>query len=374
MPIYVLLRIMRKYIQDFRPYLSEEKLAQSKCINWLSKYITAVDEAVFKRYAVDPTHIKSRHVYAKGFGGIPYTGEALYSLNEKTIPDINKRSEQAQEKIEEIFKALYDGESDSPDHLNHVSCTHYQSPSAAQKIVVSKEWTDQTPVTHLYHMGCYAALPAVRVSKAYIADGATRVDIVHTELCSFHLDKENKKIEQIIMNTLFADGAIKYSVTSEDYFKKSKNDGFEIIAQKEVLIPNSEKEMSWKVGSHNFIMTLTRSVPLILAKKIEKYMRDIFSDAGLDFDKDKSKVIFAVHPGGPKIIDLVERVLKLDDEQVKHSKLILKARGNMSSATIPHIWNTILEDKEVKTETYIATVAFGPGLTMTGAVLKLWRS
>ena len=111
----------------------------------------------------------------------------------------------------------------------------------------------------------------------------------------------------------------------------------------------------------------------MLAKKIEKYMRALFTEADLDFDKDKDKVIFAVHPGGPKIIELVEKVLKLRNDQVKHSKIILESRGNMSSATIPHIWNEILEDKEVKSNTFIATVAFGPGLTITGAILKLCK-
>jgi alkylresorcinol/alkylpyrone synthase len=364
---------MKKYIQNFKVYFSENQLSQGKGIDWLASYQAIEDRISFDKYAVKPDYINSRHVYAKGIGDIPFDGEPLYSLEKGNNPTMNERSEQAQDKVEEIFHSLYEGEEDIPNQLNHVSCTHYQSPSAAQKIVVQKEWFSSTPVTHLYHMGCYAALPAVRVSKAYVADGASKVDVVHTELCSFHLDKDNYTPEQIIMNTLFADGAIKYSVTSDEYFESKKVDGLEIITQKEVVVPGTEKEMSWKVGNHGFIMTLTRKVPIMLAKRIEGYMRDIFTDAGLDFDKDKDNVIFAVHPGGPKIIELVEKMLKLRPDQVMHSKIILESRGNMSSATIPHIWNEILEDKAVKSNSYIATVAFGPGLTITGAILKLCR-
>lgn len=364
---------MKQYIQNFKVYLSESRLPQEVGIDWLANYQGAEDKAVYERYAVKPDYINSRNIYAKGIGDLPYKGEALYSLNEEKNPNLDERSEQAQEKAEEIFDYLYDGEDEAPNHLNHVSCTHYQSPSAAQKMILKKEWFSKTIVTHLYHMGCYAALPAIRVSKAYVADGAGQVDVVHTELCSFHLNREDTRKEQIIMNTLFADGAIKYSVTNENYFEFKKQDGFEIITQKEVVVPNSEKEMSWRLGSHGFIMVLTRKVPLLLARGIENYMREIFTDANLDFDKNKDDVIFAVHPGGPKIIELVEKSLKLRNEQVKHSKEILKTRGNMSSATIPHIWNEILEDKKIKSGTYIATVSFGPGLTMTGAVLKLCR-
>ena len=364
---------MKKYIQSFKVYLSENQLAQEKGIKWMGNYLNIDDKAFFDKYAIKPDYINSRTVYAKGVADLPFEGEALYSLGEMSSPTLNTRSDHAQVKIEEIFQDLYQDENESPDHLNHVSCTHYQSPSAAQKMVVSKEWFTKTVVTHLYHMGCYAALPAVRVSKSYLADGAKKVDIVHTELCSFHLDKENTSAEQIIMNTLFADGAIKYSVVSEEYFQNRKVDGLEIITQKEVIMPGSQEEMTWRLGSHGFLMTLTRKVPIMLAKKIEIYMREIFIDAGLDFDQDKDKMIFAVHPGGPKIIELVQKMLKLSENQVKHSKEILKTRGNMSSATIPHIWNEIVNDKLIKDNTYIATVAFGPGLTMTGAVLRLCR-
>ncbi len=348
-------------------------MPQDQGTDWLANYQGFEDKEFFKKYAVKSDYIHSRDVYAKGIGALSFEGDALYNLEDKINPSINNRAKQAQVKIEEIFESLYEGETESPNHLNHVSCTHYESPSAAQKMVVTKEWFRTTPVTHLYHMGCYAALPAVRVSKAYVADGANKVDVVHTELCSFHLDRDNHTAEQIIMNTLFADGAIKYSVTSEDYFHSNKQNGFEVLTQKEVVVAGSEDEMTWKLGATGFMMTLTRKVPIMLAKRIEAYMREMFIDVNLDFDKDKDKVVFAVHPGGPKIIELVEKVLKLRPDQVQHSKKILSSRGNMSSATLPHIWNEILHDTDIASNTYIATVAFGPGLTITGAMLKLCK-
>ncbi len=365
--------VMKKYIQSFNVYIGPKELTQEKSVNWLSDYQGVENKKEYNRYAVKSEHIKNRTVYAKGIGERNPSSDSVYSIQESETLDLGKRSIYAQEIVEEIFHRLYDGEQNIPSHLNHVSCTHYQSPSAAQKVVLQKEWFSDTIVTHLYHMGCYAALPAVRVSKAYVADGANQVDVVHTELCSFHLNKEDTTAEQIVMNTLFADGAIKYSVTSESHFQNSKQDGFEIISHKEVLVANSENEMSWKLGSHGFLMTLTRRVPLFIAKGIEKYMREIFQASGLNFDNDKKDVIFAIHPGGPKIIELIAKVLKLEDSQVSHSLNILRKRGNMSSATLPHIWNEIVEDKNIKSGTYVATVAFGPGLTITGAVLKLCR-
>jgi predicted naringenin-chalcone synthase len=223
-------------------------------------------------------------------------------------------------------------------------------------------------VTHLYHMGCYAALPAIRSARSSLIDGSLKADVVHTELCSYHLDKNNVTAEQIVMNTLFADGAIKYSVVNQS---DPQTRALEIITLKEVLVPYSENEMTWKLGAHGFMMTLTRNVPLLLAREIEQYMRNLFLKAGFDFDRDKNDFLFAIHPGGPKIIELVQKVLKLYESQVSHSKKILFQRGNMSSATLPHIWNEILNDEQTPSGKPVVTVAFGPGLTMTGAIFKV---
>ena len=42
--------------------------------------------------------------------------------------------------------------------------------------------------------------------------------------------------------------------------------------------------------------------------------------------------------------------------------------GNMSSATLPHVWQRILEDSRIAAGTPVVSLAFGPGLTMCGAL------
>jgi predicted naringenin-chalcone synthase len=364
---------MKSFISNFKLHQPNNLISQKGCVDWLIKYHGEEFRPDFEKYAVKPDYIQSRMVYAPGVSDIPAVPMALYAIDEEKKPDMAYRGKVAQFMAEQVFADLYQDESVAPDHINHVSCTHYQSPSAPQKMVVGKEWFADTKVTHLYHMGCYAALPAVRVSKAYVADGAKRVDVVHTEFCSFHLDKDNTTAEQIIMKTLFSDGGIRYSVVNEDEFNSHQQSGYEILSHHEMVVPGTDKEMSWLVGSHGFVMTLTKNVPIFLAKKIEAYMVDMFAKAGLDYHELKEDTLFAVHPGGPKIIELVERMLKLKPEQVQHSKDILHMRGNMSSATIPHIWEHMLSDETVEDKQYVASVAFGPGLTMTGAMLKICK-
>jgi len=43
----------------------------------------------------------------------------------------------------------------------------------------------------------------------------------------------------------------------------------------------------------------------------------------------------------------------------------------MSSATLPHVWQAILDAPGVPGGTPVVALAFGPGLTIAGAILRL---
>src|SRR5690606_28811191 len=96
-----------------------------------------------------------------------------------------------------------------------------------------------------------------------------------------------------------------------------------------------------------------------LCKKANRFPEKILSEA-----------IFAVHPGGPKILHYVKKFLQLKESQLDHSYAILGAFGNMSSATLPHIWQAILGDDRIPPNTPIVSFAFGPGLTICSAVME----
>ena len=88
------------------------------------------------------------------------------------------------------------------------------------------------------------------------------------------------------------------------------------------------------------------------------------------FIYDLKRCVVAVHPGGPKLIDRVRDVLELDEAQVAASRGVLRDYGNMSSATLPHIWMRLLADPAVPRGTPIPSFAFGPGLSVCGALLE----
>ena len=79
---------------------------------------------------------------------------------------------------------------------------------------------------------------------------------------------------------------------------------------------------------------------------------------------------YAIHPGRTQIIEMIGKKLNLSKKQLATSEKILYNYGNMSSATLPHIWEEMLRDTALPPDSYIIGSAFGPGLCMAGTVLQ----
>ncbi|MGE5196296.1 MAG: 3-oxoacyl-[acyl-carrier-protein] synthase III C-terminal domain-containing protein [Anaerolineae bacterium] len=276
--------------------------------------------------------------------------------------------------VDEIFERFYPLETPLPDHLVHVTCTGYVAPSGAQKIVSKRSSGAKTYVTHAYHMGCYASIPAIRIAQSSLHPPSSpldfRADIVHTELCSLHMNPQLHETEQLIVQSLFGDGFIKYSLLSEDEAKKRGSPYLKILALHEEVIPDSTDSMSWQCEDWGFKMSIAKEVPVLIARHLPSFLKTLMQKAQLDAEKVQANACFAIHPGGPRIIDQIAKILDLKEQQYKESVQILRDCGNMSSATLPHVWEKMLNDRSSQSGQLIASLAFGPGLNISGALFE----
>lgn len=303
---------------------------------------------VLRRFAVSEKQIHKRFFETDR--------EKIYQLTSgrPSGADIGERHAYYGKRANEIFQTLYTAQ-DIPQHLIHVTCTGYLSPSAPQ--IFFSGMNHQPDITHAYHMGCYASLPAVRMAHALSHTQDHTLDVVHTEMCSLHLDPADHSPEQMVVQTLFADGHIKYSVD-----KKFSGRRLTIGKIQEKIIPDSSLDMTWSPSKSNMQMTLSKEVPEKIRGHLPAFLRELSEKHG--------PCLFAIHPGGPKIIDLIQSQLELSDEQIHFSRKILRERGNMSSATLPHIWKEILESDY---QGRVISLAFGPGLTIFGGMFEASR-
>ena len=223
-------------------------------------------------------------------------------------------------------------------------------------------------------MGSYATLPALRMAAGLAELERSRggtgrlTDVVHTELCSLHVNPILHTPEQIVVQTLFADGFIAYSVTPQ---RRAANSAASLglLALGEETLPDSADAMTWVCSDWGMHMTLARDVPERLLGALGDFVTRLCDEAGLG-GAERRSALYAIHPGGPRILDLVREGLGLSEEQIAFSRRVLFARGNVSSATLPHIWLEVARSESVPDGQPIISLAFGPGLTLCGGVLR----
>lgn len=368
------------YLSHFRCPEPPHSKEQGESFLWLqrayahyqkTKTSTEADYArLLKRVGCSPGQIGRRHYFLADFNETDIAEGVIFKR--ERIEGALARQNFFQSVSKKIFRDLYDGET-LPSQIIHVSCTGYVSPSGAQ--LVAAEKAPETIVTHAYHMGCYGAFPALRMASGFLTNEALplvnreSVDVVHTELCTLQLSPEDPTLEQIVIQTLFADGVAAYRLEKHN----TLGSALELNQIGEFLIPDSAGAMEWTVADSGMQMTLSKDVPTLVGQALREALLRWETQSGRALVREIPQMIVAVHPGGPKIIDAVQNLLELKDSQVRYSRDVLFERGNMSSATVPHIWKKILDDVNVTDGTQVLSMAFGPGLTLCLSLMTVRR-
>jgi predicted naringenin-chalcone synthase len=170
----------------------------------------------------------------------------------------------------------------------------------------------------------------------------------------------------MVANAIFSDGAAAALYCSAD------NESVEACSKAEVSAAHSDvssdtlEKMSWRIGDHGFLMTLDAGVPSILETAAPDFLKALAAEARLTPDDISG---WAIHPGGRKIIESLRNCLGLSDSDVSSSTSVLRNYGNMSSATILFVLEQELS-RGLTPGSPIAALAFGPGLTMEGIILR----
>jgi predicted naringenin-chalcone synthase len=123
--------------------------------------------------------------------------------------------------------------------------------------------------------------------------------------------------------------------------------------------------MTWDVTDLGFRMGLSPKVPDVLAVHVGDLVRDLLHRHGLESSDVDG---WAIHPGGPRILDVVCEQLGLAPEAAAASRETLAVHGNCSSPTVLFILDTLR--RAARPPRRVLAMAFGPGLTLYAALLE----
>lgn len=241
-------------------------------------------------------------------------------------------------------------------HLITVSCTGMSAPGLDLQLMGELQLSPNIFRTSVNFMGCYAAIHALKLAKMICdSEPNSNVVIVCTELCTLHFQKEYSA-DSAASSLLFADGCaavlVSNCVTSDNSL--SLKGFYSHVAQK------GKADMAWQLSSKGFLMTLSGYVPQLIQGDINALVEAAAAHNGLGLE---SITHWCIHPGGKRILDMIQKQLHLPNEALAYSRDILLRYGNMSSPTVLFVLMEMMYDSRQE-PARILGMAFGPGLTM----------
>ncbi|SES47430.1 type III polyketide synthase [Actinokineospora terrae] len=248
-----------------------------------------------------------------------------------------------------------------------VSCTGYSTPGLDIALAERLGLAADTQRLLVGHMGCYAAIPGLGTVSDFATARGLPAALVCVELTSLHVQPPASDPEQVVAHALFSDAAA--AVVVEPGSAIDPAPGWELLDIAAHTDTDSQALMTWRITDLGFRMGLSARVPDALAGAVRPVVEKMLARHGADVD---SVAGWAVHPGGPRILDTVRTELGLPESAVAPSRAVLAEHGNCSSATVVLVLREIaaLRESAVRPGELVVAMAFGPGLTLYAALLR----
>jgi predicted naringenin-chalcone synthase len=238
------------------------------------------------------------------------------------------------------------------------SCTGYSTPGLDLRLASSLGMAQDVQRLFVGHMGCYAAIPALRAVGDYVIAHSRPAVLLCLELTSLHLQPASADHQQFVVHALFSDAAAAVVVLPDG------GPGLELVDVAAVTDHATADHMTWDVTDRGFRMTLSPRVPDVLAAHVGPMVGRLLARNGVALGQVAG---WAVHPGGPRILDVVGAELGLSVAAMAPSRAVLARHGNCSSATV---LLTLAALGTVPRGGHVVALAFGPGLTLYAALFR----
>lgn len=252
--------------------------------------------------------------------------------------------------------------SEAITHLVLASCSGFFAPGPDVALIKALNLKPSVARLNVGFMGCHGAFNALHAASALSRERSdARVLVCAVELCSLHM-QYGAQVDDLMANALFADGAAA-AVVGPDGANGPTQAVLSAFGSQ--LLPDSEDAMSWRIGANGFRMTLSARVPALIQEHLRGWIENWLAQQELKLDEIKGWI---VHPGGPRILDAVERALDLPPDALHYSREILAQHGNMSSPTVLFILKKWSDQERLPNPCVM--LGFGPGLVAEAALLR----
>lgn len=261
-------------------------------------------------------------------------------------------------------------------HLVYVSSSEARLPGGDIYLAKGIGLSPDTNRVMLYFSGCSGGVAGLRVAKDIAENNpGSRVLLATSEttIIGYKPPSVNRPYD-LVGVALFGDGAGAMIIGSKP--TGLENPLFELHTAIQNFLPDTEKVIDGRLTEEGISFKLDRELPEIIENSVKGFCDKLLGHSLCD-DLGYNDLFWAVHPGGPAILNRIEKKFDLWPEKLSASRRALADYGNASSNTIVYVLEYLIEESlKRKNEGKDAgpdmglILAFGPGVTFEGILTK----
>ena len=242
-----------------------------------------------------------------------------------------------------------------------VSCTGVVLPSLDAELIPLiglRPDVARLPITEL---GCGGGVAGLARGLDYLRAYPQRSALLFAvEVPSLTFQPDDRSIDNLVAAMVFADGAGAVVLRGG-----GGRAGLMLEHAGTVLVPEGARHLGYELRDGGLRVILSRELPDVVEAHLRAAVEAFLEEAGLRLT-DLDAV--AAHPGGPRIVDAIERSLDLEPDALATSRSVFAGNGNASSAGIFFV----LEELQRRgTQGRVLAIALGPGLSIELALMRL---
>lgn len=249
------------------------------------------------------------------------------------------------------------------DYIITVSCTGIMIPSLDAYLINRlnlKQNIVRLPVTE---MGCVGGVSGLIYAKNFLkANPNKRAAVITVESPTATFQLDDFSMANIVSAAIFGDGAACALLSS-----CSEDKGPALIDEAMYHFYDKEQMMGFELTNKGLKMILDVEVPETIGDHFPNIIHPFLEKNHLTITAI-DHLIF--HPGGKKIIQLVEGLFNDLGKNIDDTKEVLRLYGNMSSATVLFVLERIMKHEPKPGERGLM-LSFGPGFTAQ-RILLAW--
>ncbi|GER31191.1 chalcone synthase [Striga asiatica] len=249
-------------------------------------------------------------------------------------------------------------------HIVYVSSSEIRLPGGDLYLANELGLNNDVGRVMLYFLGCYGGDIAEN-------NPGSRVLLTTSETTILGFRPPNKaRPYDLVGAALFGDGAASVVIGSDP--TGNERPFMELSHAMQQFLPDTSGVIDGRLSEEGIYFKLGRDLPQKIEDNIEEFCRKLMEKGGL-VGREYNELFWAVHPGGPAILNRLESKLGLEKEKLSCSRRALMDYGNVSSNTIFYVMEYMRDELKGKGEggeEWGLGLAFGPGITFEGILLR----